>query len=243
MRIAVFGANGPTGRLATQQALDAGHTVTAVTRRPREFPIEHDRLSVLGGDVFDVADVERAVDGQDAVLSSLGVPFGKEPITVYSAGVTNILRAMQDHGVRRLICVSSSAVDPDAGPHGGFFFERVLQPYVVGVLGKTLYADMTRMESILRSSALDWTVLRPSGLFETQGITDYRTAERYLKGKFTSRADLAAAMVEQLGDTLHYRTSLAVVTVSEQPSVVQLLLREALGKGKNTPAPAALTGR
>ena len=39
MRIVIFGANGQTGRLLTQRALDAGHSAVAVTRRPDDFPI------------------------------------------------------------------------------------------------------------------------------------------------------------------------------------------------------------
>ena len=41
MKLAVFGANGPTGRLLTGLALDEGHGVVAFTRRPDSFPIEH----------------------------------------------------------------------------------------------------------------------------------------------------------------------------------------------------------
>ena len=84
MKIVVFGANGATGKILTKQALAAGHTVTAVTRHPETFPLHDVRLDVMGGDVFDLALVERAVAGQDAVLSTLGVPFSREPITIYS---------------------------------------------------------------------------------------------------------------------------------------------------------------
>jgi putative NADH-flavin reductase len=238
MRIAVFGANGPTGRLVTEQALAAGHVVTAITRHPEDFPIRDAHLTVLAGDVYDQASVDRAVDGQDAVLSSLGVPFGKEPITVYSQGMTNIIQAMDRGGVRRLICVTSSAVDPAAGPHGGFFFEKVLQPFVVGVLGKTLYADMTRMEAIVKDSDLDWIIVRPSGLFETPAVTDYHTAERYLKGKFTSRADLANSMLAQVDSTEYLRKVMAVATVSEQPSLLSFFMKEAVSKGDQQKVPA-----
>ncbi|HEU0027504.1 MAG TPA: NAD(P)H-binding protein, partial [Ktedonobacterales bacterium] len=57
MNIAVFGANGPTGRLVTKQALAEGHAVTAITRRPETFPLHHERLRVIRGDVFDLASV------------------------------------------------------------------------------------------------------------------------------------------------------------------------------------------
>lgn len=87
MNIVVFGANGPTGQHVAKQALAEGHAVTAVTRHPRMFPLRHERLTVQYGDVFDPAAVEQAVAGQDAVLSSLGVPFSRKPIAVSSVSV------------------------------------------------------------------------------------------------------------------------------------------------------------
>ncbi|MER7360964.1 NAD(P)-dependent oxidoreductase, partial [Nonomuraea dietziae] len=165
MRIAVFGANGPTGRLLTDQALAAGHQVAAITRQPDSFPLRHDRLEVVGADVLDPVAVDAAVAERDAVLSTLGVPAGKEPISTYSRGVANIVTAMKRHRARRLAVVSSSGVDPHPYSEGGFLFNRLLLPYVTRVLGKTLYDDMRRMETLVRASDLDWTILRPSGLY------------------------------------------------------------------------------
>ncbi|HEY0248063.1 MAG TPA: SDR family oxidoreductase [Gryllotalpicola sp.] len=229
MKIVVFGANGPTGRLVTGQALEAGHEVTAVTRRPDGFPLRHDRLRVVGADVHDLQAVDVAVSGQDAVLSSLGVPYSRQPITVYSAGVSNILTAMGRHGVRRLVCISASLTDPTLGPHGGFFVDKVAGP-IVAYFGRTLYADMARMEAIVRASDLDWTIMRPNGLFETRHVTAYRLAEDYLNASYTSRADLADAMLRQLNSDEYVRKICAVATIEERPDIVQLLLREGRGK-------------
>src|SRR5713101_5411368 len=98
MKIVVFGANGPTGQLLTKQALAEGHAVTAVTRHPETFPLRNAHLQVMRGDVFDFSSVEQAVAGQDAVLSTLGVPFSRKPITVYSQGVAHIVQAMNHSG-------------------------------------------------------------------------------------------------------------------------------------------------
>ena len=234
MKIVVFGANGPTGRLVVQLALQLGHAVTAVTRSPEQFPFTDPRLGVLRGDVFDSASVAHAIAGQDAVLSALGVPYGRNEITTYSVGARAMLDAMAEHGVSRLVCVSSSAVDPDAGPHGGFFFEHLLQPFVAGVMGKTLYDDMKRMEAVIAESAVDWTVLRPSGLFDAEAVSDYVINERYAPQTFTARIDLADAMLRQLDDRTFVRTTAAVGTVSGTPSVAQLIMREAF---KRPPKP------
>src|SRR5918995_2603599 len=107
MRLIVFGANGPTGRLLCDRALAADAQVVAVTRRPAAFPREHEGLSVVRADVLDAAAVDAAVAGGDAVLSTLGVPYSRQPITTYSQGTANIVAAMARHDLRRIAVVSS----------------------------------------------------------------------------------------------------------------------------------------
>src|SRR5438270_12900544 len=127
MNIVIFGANGATGRILTKQALDSGYRVTAVTRHPEAFPLRDVRLNVMGGDVFDLAFVEQAVAGQDAVLSTLGVPFSLKPITLYSRGLDNIIKVMKHSGVRRVVWVSSSATGTNHDNGGGFIFDKFLK--------------------------------------------------------------------------------------------------------------------
>lgn len=230
MRIAVFGANGPTGRLLTGQALAAGHRVAAITRQPGSFPLRHQRLDVVGADVLDATAVDTAVAGQEAVLSTLGVPPSKEPITTYSRGVANIVAAMKRQGVRRLAVVSSSGVDPRPYSDGGFLFNRVMLPYVTRVLGKTLYDDMRRMEALVRASDLDWTILRPSGLYDLPSVTGYALVEGHADARFTSRTDLAASMLALLDDDRYVRATISVVTTVDNPTLLQWIRREALAK-------------
>jgi len=227
MRITVFGANGPTGRLLTGQALAAGHRVSAVTRRPDAFPLHHDRLEVIGADVLDPAAVDAAVAERDAVLSTLGVPAGKEPIHTYSRGTANIVAAMHRHRVRRLAVVSSSGVDPHPYSDGGFLFNRVLLPYVTRVLGKTLYDDMRRMETLVRASELDWTIVRPSGLFHLPSVTGYTVVEGHADGRFTARADLAASLLALLDGDRHVRSTVGVITTVGNPGLLRWIRREA----------------
>lgn len=228
MKIVVFGANGPTGKLLTKQALAEGHAVTAFTRHPEAFPLHHERLQVIGGDVYDLSAVEQAVAGQDAVLSTLGVPFSRQPITIYSRGMANIMQAMQHAGVRRVICVTSSAAGTNHETGGGFIFDKILQPIVMSTIGKTTYVDMKQMETLLMDSELDWTIVRPSGLFETPAVTAYRVAEDHIRRQFTSRADLADCMLKQLTTNQYARKVLAVATFAAQPTLRQFLGKEAL---------------
>jgi uncharacterized protein YbjT (DUF2867 family) len=230
MRIVVFGANGPTGRLLCRAALAAGHHVVAVTRRPETFPIRGAGLVVAGGDALDRDRVDEVVRGADAVLSALGVPYGRSPIEVYSRGAGHILDAMKRHEVGRLVVVSSSAVTGEDEPTGGLLFNRVLQPYLTRRLGRTLYDDMRRMEALVGGSDVDWTILRPSGLYELPEVTRYSLTEEHGPGRFTARIDLADAMLRQVDDTAFVRRIGHVITTEANPSILSLMLHEAFKK-------------
>ncbi|MFE3445657.1 NAD(P)-dependent oxidoreductase [Nocardia sp. NPDC059180] len=229
MRLTIFGANGPTGRLLTGQALAAGHDVVAVTRHPDEFPLTGERLTVFAGDVHRAESVETAIAGADAVLSTLGVPYRKEPIDTYSVGVGHMVAAMRKHEVRRIAVVSSNAVEPKPFSGAGFVFNRVLVPYITRVMGKTLYDDMRRMEALLSGTDLDWTIVRPGGLYELPEVTDYVLAAGWVDHRYTARVDLAAGLLRLLDDDRFVRTTAAVATTTGNPTMLQLMRSEALG--------------
>lgn len=232
MKLVIFGANGPTGRQATEQAIAEGHTVTAVTRRPEEFPLGDPRLRVTGADVFDPAAVERAVAGQEAVISALGVPYSRNPVTVYSEGIAHITQAMTKHGVRRLVCVTSTVLFDVPAPGETFFFRKVIEPVIARTIGRTVYDDMRRMEEIVRDSDRAWTVIRPAGLFDTDAVSDYRVATSRLPGRFTSRADLGNALLREAVGDRHVGAFVDVRTTEGVPSFLDVIRREAFGGRK-----------
>jgi putative NADH-flavin reductase len=80
MKLLIFGATGGTGRALVEQSLAQGHEVTAFVRNPAKFKATHQNLRVAQGDILCYDTVERAVGGQDAVLSALGV---RPPVTTF----------------------------------------------------------------------------------------------------------------------------------------------------------------
>lgn len=226
MRIVIFGANGQTGRLLTRQAVDAGHTAIAVTRKPREFPHSDPRLTVAGADVLDAATLRGVLDGADAVLSTLGVPFSTQPIDTYSTGAANIVAAMKQAGVRRLAAVSSTAVADYPGRTGAPFALRIFEPVIKNTIGKTTYDDQRRMEEIIRASDLDWTIVRPSGLFDLPYVTDYVAGQVDPVGAYTSRTDLAHYLLT-LATQPGHRETVTISTVADTPTMWQMIRREA----------------
>jgi putative NADH-flavin reductase len=95
MRLTVVGASGKTGRHLVEQALHAGHTVTAVVRNPTRLPIRHQRLQVVTADVLDPAAIQPAVAGADAVISALGPHPPRDRSSIMSAATASILHAMR----------------------------------------------------------------------------------------------------------------------------------------------------
>jgi nucleoside-diphosphate-sugar epimerase len=226
MRLVIFGANGQTGRLLTRQALDAGHTAVAVTRRPDDFPIADPALTIAGADVHDAAAVVDIVAGADAVLSTLGVSFTREAVDTYSAGTANIVAAMKETGVRRLVVVSSTAAYHYPGRTGAPFTLRVIEPVMTKTFGKTVYEDIRRMETIVRDSGLDWTIVRPSGLFDLPYVTEYIAGEADPVGSFTSRTDLANYLL-RLACRSGCDETVTISTTADTPTMWQMIRREA----------------
>ena len=226
MRIVIFGANGQTGRLLTQRVLDAGHSAVAVTRRPDDFPIADPGLTVVGADVRNASSLVGVTDGADAVLSTLGVPFGWHAIDLHSVGIRNIVAAMHVTGVRRLVVVSSTGAFSYPGRRDTPTALRIFEPIVTRTIGKSTYDDQRRMESIVRDSGLDWTIVRPSGLFDLPHVTKYVAGAQDPVGAFTSRNDLADYLLA-LAVTAGNHDVVTISTTADTPTMWQMIRREA----------------
>ena len=107
MRITVFGASGPTGQHLCRLALAAGHEVRAASRRT-EWAASSPAFTAIRADVSTGQGVAEAVEGAEAVLSTLGTTYTRHPVSVYSQGTRSILEAVTATSAgRRLVVVSS----------------------------------------------------------------------------------------------------------------------------------------
>ncbi|WP_202879511.1 NAD(P)-dependent oxidoreductase [Serinicoccus kebangsaanensis] len=178
---------------------------------------------MVGADVTDPGAVFAAVVGTDAVISTYGVPYTRRRVTVYSTGIAGIIEAMTEHGVDRLVCVSSTTVAEQPAPGETLAWRRVVEPLLRHVLGRTLYDDMSRMEDLVRASDLTWTIVRPAGLFDADAPGAYDMAPPRLQGRFTSRADLADALLAEATSPRHPRSTVDVVSRTAPPPPLTFL--------------------
>jgi putative NADH-flavin reductase len=207
MKLTIFAATGGTGRQLLEQAVAAGHDVTAVVRDPKKLSRE---VRAVTADLAapDPVALESAVEGAGAVLSGLGARSAAE-VGIASRGTRAIVQAMRAARVRRIVALSAAPVatmpspgrpkPPKHDPGDGFFMRNLLSPLTKAALRKT-YADLALMEDVLRDSGLDWTVVRPPRLTDKPLTGSYRMAygQNLRRGLFVSRADVAHLMLRVL---------------------------------------------
>ncbi|MEV6771956.1 NAD(P)H-binding protein [Nocardia sp. NPDC051030] len=208
MKLTVFGGSGLVGQQLLEQAVAAGHDVTAVVRDPQKvarFPV-----TVVTADLL-TADLDTlvfAIGGADAVLSAIG-PADNKAAGIASKGTAAIIEAMHETAVRRLIVVSAAPVRTTPSPRNPnppkrdegdpFFLKYVIYPIVKAVL-RPRYLDLALMEDELEASDLDWTAIRPVQLTDKPLTANYRIAlgENLPGGRYVSRADVAHCMLRAL---------------------------------------------
>ncbi|GAV19245.1 hypothetical protein MMIC_P0174 [Mariprofundus micogutta] len=196
MKILVIGASQGIGLELVKQAIDAGHHVTAMMRDKSVFDAHpHKHLKIRQGDILTRKIVEGACVGQDAVCITVGMVPSSKPVKLFSDGTANVLKGMQKAGVKRLLAVTGIGAGDSEG-HGGFFYDKVTR----AVLLKHVYDDKNRQEELIRSSDIDWTIVRPALLTRTGLTADYRvlTDLTGIKADKISRADVAHFMLNEL---------------------------------------------
>ena len=206
MKLLILGATGPTGRHLLDQALNAGHDVTALVRNVNRLTTTHPRLAAVSGDATDAALLERAIRGRDAVLSALGA--GNSLISdIASRAVAALVPALKTGTVRRIIFLSAFGVGESVTQASS------MQKLIYRTLLRLIFADKAKADAMLRESGLDWTLVYPTALTNGPRTGDYRVGEHLvMKGiAKISRADVAEFMLAQL-DTDEWIHRTAVVS-------------------------------
>ncbi|HZD11525.1 MAG TPA: SDR family oxidoreductase, partial [Candidatus Binatia bacterium] len=193
MKLTIFGASGRTGQQLVIQALQRGHEVTAFARSSQKLAEYASHIRVVEGDAQDSDAVQRAVAGADAVLSVLG-PTANSPDHQITRATRNILSAMNRHGVRRLVVSAGAGVgDPQDEPR---LFNKLIN-LLLRTVSPHVFEDMKQVVATVRTSDVDWTVVRVPMLVDGPAKGQIKPA--YVgkgMGPRITRADMASFMLD-----------------------------------------------
>ena len=208
MNLLLIGATGGTGRAILGQALEQGHRVTALVRKPEKVTARHDRLTVVRGNILDPASLDKAMPGHDAVLSALGHKRWFIRTTILSEGTKNIITAMERHGVKKFVCETTLGIGDTRGRMGLYY-----TLFVIPVIIWFYFRDKELQEEYIGKSTLDWIIVRPGRLTNGRKRGTYRHGSGIGSWLWTvsiSRADVADFMLKQLTDDAYLRKCPAV---------------------------------
>ncbi|HWR34349.1 MAG TPA: NAD(P)-dependent oxidoreductase [Clostridia bacterium] len=211
MKIALLGATGFVGAALLNEALDRGHTVTAVVRHPEKLTPQ-DRLVAKAGDVYDSDGLVKLIDGCDAVISAFN-PGWKDP-RLYDdqvRGTSHIIAAIKKAGIRRVLWV---------GGAGGLELKpgvRVVDdPDFPDAVKPGALATLNALDQLRKEPELDWSYLAPSAELQPESRTGkFRlgTDELLKDANGHSRIsvqDYAVALIDELEKPAHIRQRFTV---------------------------------
>jgi len=192
MKIAVIGATRGIGLEVVKAALSDGHAVTALVRVPARMSINHERVRIVPGDARDPGAVAAVVKGQEVVCDCLGSKDIIRTTTLFSQCAENLARAMKPE---QLLIAVTGMGSGDSRGHGGFLYDRVVLPLVLG----RIYADKERQERIIMEKIARWVIVRPGILTNGPRTGRYRALVdlRGIRGGKISRADVADFILSQ----------------------------------------------
>lgn len=201
--------------MVVDQLLGSGHSVTAFAHRDGGLPL-HPKLTVVVGDVHNTADVAEALVGSDAVISALG-SWGTKTKDILTAGMTNIIPAMQSAGIKRIVSLTGAdARDPSDHPG----IRQRLMHIMLQFVAPKILCDGERHIELLRASDLDWTVIR-SPVMKDAGGAEYTLGTKPPQPWATiPRAAVASAMTDTIQQGSHLQSSPYIGFASDDWQVI-----------------------
>lgn len=202
MKLSVIGASRGIGRKVVEEALERGHSVTALSRSASAMGIDHQDFTAIDGDATNATDVTAAIAGADAVILTLGVPKDArvlKPTTLFSDATRTLIAAMEAAGIKRLLTVTGFGAGDSAEKLSTP--ERLTQKAFLG----RAYADKDLQEQLIRDSDLDWTIARPGILSDNRKSNAYKVLvekETWRNG-LINRADVADFLVTEAETGAH----------------------------------------
>ena len=155
---------------------------------------------MVRGNVLEQGVVDSALEGQDAVLSAIGIkrktswnPWSAlvSPPDLATRIAERLVEAMPGHDVGRVVVISAAGVG-ESIQHMHPLIRWLIKHSTIAAS----YKDLEKMEGVLARSGLDWLAVRPTTLTDGPPTGSTHVVNRYgLLGRI-SRGDVAAWMLD-----------------------------------------------
>ncbi len=200
MKVLIIGGTRGIGyALTTLLAGEGDITTTVLARNPEKINAEFTQVRVIKGSAADGSTMQSAMKDQDAVVSCIGVPITFKPVTLFSTAASHLV----SYGTpeQKIICVTGIGAG-DTKSHGGFLYDKIFKPLLL----KTIYEDKDREEEIIRTSSLNWQIIRPAGLTNGKRTGKYKiiTDLAGITSRWISRRDVADYILKELRNPSHF---------------------------------------
>jgi putative NADH-flavin reductase len=197
-KIALFGATGQTGQKFLEAALAQGYEVKALVRNRAKVKVSDPKLTIIEGDLLDQAAVNRAIAGTDVVVSLFGHVKGS-PEWLQTNGTKNLVAAMQQSGVGRIISLSGGGL-PFPAKDQPKFADHLIRTIMKIAVPKILNDAIAHAE-VLQKSGQKWVIVRGPRLTNDARRGSYRVGWVGVNASTKiSRADLADFILTQVED-------------------------------------------
>jgi putative NADH-flavin reductase len=196
MRLTILGSTGLVGKVLLAKALESGHPVKTLVRDPAKLGEYRERVEYLVGDATDPEAVESAVAGSEAILSTVGPPQRKpgDPRR-YEQAMNNVLHAMEAGGLTRIIHIGGAGYAVVEGEEWTLR-RRLLRGGLLMFAKPILQAKWLEWQ-VLRTSSVDWTLLRPPAILAKAPAGRLFADERRLPSISVNLFDFADFMLQQ----------------------------------------------
>jgi nucleoside-diphosphate-sugar epimerase len=198
MKVAILGSTGFVGKMLTKKAIAAGYQVKTLARNPEKLKEIKDKIEIVEGNVFESSSVEAAIEGTEAVLSTVGPPQTGKPIDPYQyeKAMKDIVRIMDKHGIKRYIHIGGAV--HDGGENESWPLNRRFLRLFLSLFGKPILVAKHLEWEVLKASDLDWTLVRPPRIADEKTKGNLSVDEKNLNSLKIGVEDLTDFILKQI---------------------------------------------
>jgi putative NADH-flavin reductase len=197
MKIAILGSTGFVGKVLINKAVAAGYQVKTLARYPERLEYIKDKVEIITGNIFEPLSIDAAIEDTEVVISTIGPPTDKKcDPSLYENAMKDIVRSMDKHGVKRYIHIGG------AGHAGGedekWTLNRRFLRLFLNLFGKQILVAKHMEWEVLKTSDLDWTLVRPPRIANKEASGKISANEKKLESLEVSVGDLTDFILEQI---------------------------------------------